>query len=138
MEELFNGIAATLVTAMTFYSQRMIKSIDDRFEKLEAKIKNMERLYQAETDRQESKIEQLKSYNESIMYRLTKDTIKHANLITEKIDKVYSEQENQKKNHSEIYGKIIHLKASDTNNKSAIAIQQKKLDILYQKIKPVK
>ena len=138
MEEIFNGLAAAAITLMTFISQRSVKSINLRFEKMEIKIRNTERLYKAETDAQKSKINELKSYNSKLMYELINKNLRHAQLITKKIEKVINEQENHKKKHEEIYGNVIHLKAQNTNNKTSIALQQKKLDRLYNYLKKEK
>jgi len=135
MEQIISSLAAAIVTILTFYSQRMVKGIDLKFDNLEMKLANLERSYKAETDMQKLKINELKSYNEKLMYQLINKNLRHAQMISEKVERVVLASDKQKKEHDEIYGKVIHLNRDNTLNKTSIAIQQKKLDLLFKRLK---
>jgi len=134
MDEVIALVASSIVTLLTFFTQRLVKGIDDKFASLEMKFNNLSRETKIEVDKFQSSIEELKRYNATIQAQLVDKNMRHAEKIIKAVDRLKDEQTDQKLDHAKVYGRVIHLEAKHMDNKNAIAIQQKKMDILHDKL----
>lgn len=133
--EAFTSILGTvIVTLLSFITNRLVKNIDERFEKMEKNFNNLKSSIQREADETKAALFEAQRMNEALITQVIDKNLRYARKINEEVSKLNESNLKAKDDFKNIYGTVIQLKSANTNNQSSIAIQQKKLDILYKKL----